>query len=195
MPSEPTHGQLRLGMLTSSKASVIMRASPAGLERYSRDLWNEDAEQFDAQAGTPSMRYGHAHEAEGAAKFWDAHPEVVEMRADQFFMLDSHGVPLGSSPDRVLLTTHGLEGLEVKSPTKPEDMARHTLKYHMDQCQHGMLVTGFKVWWLTVHYGTDVSITRIDADPEWQAEYLRRAAAFWKFHTTGEAPWKSTKPS
>lgn len=184
-----THGEQRLGILTSSQASVIMHGSLRAWESLSKRLWTEDAGQFDHSQGTPAMRYGHEHEAEGAAKFWERHPEVERMLSNQFYTRGLRGVPLGSSPDRVLVLRNlVVEGLEIKSPTRADMLDAHLLRHHRDQCQHGLLVTRFPVWHLYVFFGDEFRDTEVLPDKNWQRAYAKRAKAFWKFHTTGETP-------
>lgn len=184
------HGQSRLGLLTSSQAKTIMHGSLRAWKSLSDKLWNEQPEDFTRPL-TAATEYGHAHEAEGAAKFWEAHPWVTQMVEDQFFTLKLQSGPaLGSSPDRVLVGTGGLKhGLEIKSPTGEKNFDSHNLKAHWDQCQHGLLVTGFDSWFLYVHLGDRAAEwDSILPDSEWQRQYIKRAAAFWRFHNTGEHP-------
>lgn len=183
------HAQQRLGLLTSSQAKVIMHGSLRGWHSLSKKMWTETEEQFTRPL-TAATEYGHAHEAEGAAKFWERHPWVRDMTEHQFLMRSFGDVPMGSSPDRVLDGSDGFKyGLEIKSPTGENHFASHSLKAHWDQCQHGLLVTGFAAWFLLVHLGDrTASWDWIRPDQAWQAQYLKRAAAFWKFHNTGEQP-------
>lgn len=185
--SQREHAQQRLGLLTSSQAKVIMHGSLRAWKSLSAKMWTETAEQFSRPL-TAATEYGHAHEAEGAAKFWERHPWVREMVADQFFTFSAGGAPLGSSPDRVLKDGDKTYGLEIKSPTGEGYFDSHSLKAHWDQCQHGLLVTGFDAWFLFVHLRDQVREWNIESDPEWQETYLKRAAAFWKYHNTGEQP-------
>lgn len=185
------HAQQRLGLLTSSQAKVIMHGSLRGWHSLSKKMWTETEEQFTRPL-TAATEYGHAHEAEGAAKFWERNPWVHDMFGDTFYTRSVDGVPFGSSPDRVLYPRDpcaSMCGLEIKSPVGEKKFASHSLKAHWDQCQHGLLVTGFAAWFLLVHLGDrTASWDWIRPDPAWQAQYLKRAAAFWKFHNTGEQP-------
>lgn len=181
------HARQRLGLLTSSQAKTIMHGSIRAWKSLSDKMWNEQPEDFCRKL-SDATEYGHAHEAEGAAKFWMMHPGVLQMLEDQFFTRTlPSGAALGSSPDRVLVGL-GNSGLEIKSPTDDATFERHTLKAHWDQCQHGLLVTGFKSWFLFVHLGDRVAEWDIRPDSAWQAEYTKRAAAFWRFHYNGETP-------
>lgn len=183
-----THAQQRLGLLTSSQAKVIMHGSIKGWRSLSKKMWTETEEQFTRPL-TSATEYGHAHEAEGAAKFWESHPWVEDMAENQFFMCQAGKAPLGSSPDRVLTANGGKFGLEVKSPTGEKHFDSHNLRSHWDQCQHGLFVTGMEAWFLFVHLGDRVAQWDwIRPDRAWQTQYAKRAAAFWKFHTTGEQP-------
>lgn len=189
-PETATHAQQRLGLLTSSQAKVIMHGSIKGWRSLSKKMWTETEEQFTCPL-TSATEYGHTHEAEGAAKFWESHPWVTGMLEDQFFMRSTNdGTPLGSSPDRVIVpAASGRFGLEIKSPTEDETFASHTLRAHWDQCQHGLMVTGFDAWFLFVHLGERVAEWGfIKPDVEWFKQYTKRANAFWKFHNTGEEP-------
>lgn len=190
-PSETTveHAQRRLGLLTSSAAKIVMHGSERAWKSLSQKLWTERPEDFN-RALSMATEYGHAHEAEGAAKFWESHPWVESMREDTFFTLRAQNAPLGSSPDRVLLAGDSqMFGLEIKSPTSDANFDSHNLKAHFDQCQHGMLVTGFKAWYLFVHLHDRVAEWKLEPDARWQEQYLKRAEAFWKYHViTGKLP-------
>lgn len=190
---EPTHGERRLGLLTSSKASIIMRGSRKAWEALRVSLWSETAESFDQKVTTGARGWGHEHEPEGVAKFWERHPEY-EVEDGGFHPYDRPGHPLhgwlGSSPDRKLIPLERhkvkgrvalIHGLEVKSPTSPETYETHRVAFHNDQCQHGMLCTGWPGWWLVVHHGALYKEHFIEPDPVWQETYLRRATAFWNF--------------
>lgn len=183
------HGQSRLGLLTSSQAKTIMHGSLPAWKSLSVKLWNEQPEDFTRPL-TTATEYGHAHESEGAAKFWESHPWVGKMLENQFFTTKLPSGPvLGSSPDRVLVGHHsGYLGLEIKSPTGEKNFESHSLKAHWDQCQHGLLVTGFTAWFLYVHLGDRIAEWRVEPSNAWQLEYAKRATAFWKFHNTGERP-------
>lgn len=189
----PSHAGQRLGLLTSSQAKVIMHGSMKAWRSLSKKMWTETEADFSRKL-TAATEYGHQHEAEGAAKFWERHHWVRDMYENQFFMASMDGsTPFGSSPDRVLATVNGelpiKYGLEIKSPTSEDTFESHNLKAHWDQCQHGLLVTGFRAWFLFVHLGDKVAEWEwIEPDLGWQLEYLKRAAAFWRFHNSGERP-------
>lgn len=122
-PSETTveHAQRRLGLLTSSAAKIVMHGSERAWKSLSQKLWTERPEDFN-RALSVATEYGHAHEAEGAAKFWESHPWVESMREDTFFTLRAQNAPLGSSPDRVLVAGDSqMFGLEIKSPTSDDN--------------------------------------------------------------------------
>lgn len=183
-----THGEQRLGLLTSSRARVIMHGNQRAWETLRRELWAGTAEDFDNKTSTGARAYGHEHEAEGAAKFWERHPEY-ELREGGFHEYRIDGPLkgwLGSSPDRCLTPSCELaamqqdvrHGLEVKSPTSADRVQGHDLRKHYDQCQHGMLCTGWSKWWLVVHHGEIYHEWPIEPDLAWQAEYLRKAAIF-----------------
>lgn len=184
------HAQQRLGLLTSSQAKVIMHGSTRAWKSLSNKMWTETAEDFTRPL-TAATEYGHAHEAEGAAKFWETHKWVNAMLEDQFFTMAASPATLGSSPDRVL-TSHATDckyGLEIKSPTGEKSFDAHSLKAHWDQCQHGLLVTGFDAWFLFVHLGDRTQEWGfIKPDMAWAKEYTKRAAAFWRYHMTGNLP-------
>lgn len=194
------HAQMRLGLLTSSTAHVIMHSSVRGWKSLSKKLWTERAEDFTRKL-TAATEYGHAHEAEGAAKFWQSHPWVSGMLENQFFTSLLGGtVGAGSSPDRVLTSGDGMAhhqvgvwghkfGLEIKSPTGEKHFDSHNLKAHWDQVQHGLLVTGFDAWFLLVHLGDRTAAWDwIKPDLEWQRTYVKRARAFMNYHLTGKLP-------
>lgn len=185
MSDDMTHGERRLGLLTSSRAHVIMRGSRQAWEKLRAELWTQSAHDFDQQVKTGARGWGHEHEAEGAAKFWERHPEY-EVQPGDFHPYQQPGHPLhgwlGSSPDRKLLRV-GLaqpHGLEIKSPTSAENYDKHRVANHYDQCQHGMLCTRWPAWWLVVHYGELYKEECLLPDLKWQAEYLRKAALFWR---------------
>lgn len=180
-----THGEQRLGLLTSSKAKIIMHGSQRAWDSLRKELWAGEAADFDDKTTTGARAYGHEHEAEGAAKFWERHPEY-ELRKGGFHLWHQPGHPLhgwlGSSPDRLLLNAlMEPRGLEIKSPTTEHNLGHHLLDKHLDQCQHGLLVTGLPLWWLVVHHGDKYQEWRITPNPAWQAEYLKRALAFHRF--------------
>lgn len=186
-----THGEQRLGLLTSSKAKIIMHGSSRAWESLRRELWGSDANDFDAKPATGARAYGHEHEAEGAAKFWERHPEY-ELREGGFHTWHEPIHPLngwlGSSPDRLLWQAVDMpHGLEVKSPTSAERVSGHDLRKHYDQCQHGLLVTRWPMWWLAVHHGELYQEWPMTPDLEWQAEYLRKATIFHQFCYEGRA--------
>ena len=185
-----THGEKRLGLLTSSIAKTIMHGSIRGWESLSKRLWAESAEGYDHGYLTADTEYGKQHEAEGAAKFWERNAWVHVMREGTFFQCTLDGVPMGSSPDRILVLPSGaaVAGLEIKSPTKADTFDSHNLKSHWDQCQHGLLVSGLSNWYLFVHHGSRVNEWTIAPDADWQTEYLRRAKAFWNYHMRGIQP-------
>lgn len=193
LPIESTHGEKRLGLLTSSRAHVIMHGSRRAWQGLRDALWAETAQDFDQQVKTGARGWGHEHEAEGVAKFWERHPEY-EIEPGGFHTYDNPGHPLhgwlGSSPDRKLIPltrtrTRGRKppifGLEIKSPTSPENYETHRVAFHYDQCQHGILVTGWPGWWLAVHHDELYKEQWIEPDMAWQESYLRRAKAFWDF--------------
>jgi len=163
-----------------------MHGSQRAWESLRRQLWGEEANDFDSKPTTGARAYGHEHEAEGAAKFWDRHPEY-EMAEGGFYTYDNPGHPLhgwlGSSPDRKLTFMDAVHprGLEIKSPTAEHNLGHHLLDKHLDQCQHGMLVTGWPLWWLVVHHGDKYREWELKPNPAWQAEYLKRALAFHRF--------------
>lgn len=178
-----THGEQRLGMLTSSTAGIIMRGGDAAWESLRNHLWTDTAEQFDG-ASSGAREFGHEQEDKGVAKFWERHPEIEAIEHGQFHIYPGSGDlhnRIGSSPDRLYYNGRRWHGLEVKSPTIPGHMGRHTPATHNDQCQHGMLVTGLKQWTLVVHHGHLYEEYQIAPDKEWQARYLQRAGVFVKF--------------
>lgn len=190
MSDEVTHGTRRLGLLTSSRAHIIMHGNRGAWEELRKQLWSETADGFDKQVKSGPRAWGHEHEAEGVAKFWERHPEY-DIGPGGFHLYNNpvhrlHGW-LGSSPDRALWklptmgAAHPKHGLEVKSPTSADTFAKHQIASHYDQCQHGILVTGWPVWWLVVHHGDLYKETMIQHDPRWQSEYLRKAVAFWRY--------------
>jgi hypothetical protein len=179
-----THGERRIGLLTSSVAHVVMHGSTKAWEALRCQMWAEKPEDFDNKVTTGPRAYGHEHEAEGAAKFWERHPEY-ELEDGGFHTYKGDGPLkgwLGSSPDR-LVTELGVvrHGLEIKSPTSPESFANHGLVKHYDQCQHGMLVTGLPTWWLVVHHGEMYAECFVSANPAWQVDYLHKAQLFHRF--------------
>lgn len=182
-----THGEKRLGLLTSSTAGIIVHGSEKAWRTLSKKLWLETAADFDHGMRVASLDFGHAHEAQGAALFWELHPDVRRMTEDAFFSRTIDGVPLGSSPDRVLIGENEspFAGLEVKSAMTLDALDNHTLRQHYDQCQHGMLVSGLPRWYLGVHCQGQITIDEVGPDLKWQLDYLKRAAAFWRLHNTG----------
>lgn len=182
-----THGEKRLGMLTSSVASIIMRGGDAAWQSLRNQLWTATAEEFDSTT-TGAREYGHEHEAEGVGKFFMRHPEVSGIEPGGFHVYAGEG-PLagwvGSSPDRKVILPESITGLEIKSPLSPADMASHTVLAHRDQCQHGLLVTGWSWWWLVVHHGEHYVEHKLFPDPSWQARYLSRAEKFLAYAYKG----------
>lgn len=198
-----THGEQRLGLLTSSRARIIMHGSQRAWDSLRRELWSGEAADFDDKPAAGARAYGHEHEAEGAAKFWERHPEY-SIEEGGFHTYQGDGPLrgwLGSSPDRALVASGSvirtrsrvlagsrvLHGLEVKSPTCEKTLGHHALEKHIDQCQHGLLVTGWPVWWLVVHHGEKYAEWKLLPNPAWQAEYLRKAAIFHAFCYEGRA--------
>lgn len=178
-----THGEQRLGMLTSSTAGIIMRGGPAAWESLRNHLWTDTPEQFD-EASEGAREFGHEQEDKGVAKFWERHPEVEVIEPGGFHTYTASGVlhnRIGSSPDRLYYNGQVWRGLEIKSPTIPGHMGRHTPVTHNDQCQHGMLVTGLKQWKLVVHHAQLYQEYTITPDKDWRIRYLHRAEMFLKF--------------
>lgn len=193
MANSVDHGQLRAGLLTSSRAKVIMRGSPRSWDTLRDELWRDSGEEFAASTGG-AREYGHEHEAEGAAKFWERHPEFEILPAPFFTFTRLSNSPLngmlGSSPDRLLMRANerrAKRGLEVKSPTSEETFEKHNIDSHIDQCQHGMLVTGFSEWFLVVHHGELYKEFHLSADRDWQSRYLQRAEKFIEFCYQGKS--------
>lgn len=179
-----THGEQRLGMLTSSTAGIIMRGGPDAWDSLRNHLWTDTAEQFDGES-TGARAFGHEQEDKGVAKFWERHPEVSAIEPGGFHIYPGRGVlagHIGSSPDRLFRSEDGCwRGLEIKSPTFPSYMGRHTPAVHNDQCQHGMLVTGLPEWFLVVHHGDLYQEYLIKPDKAWRKRYLYRAEFFINF--------------
>lgn len=186
-----TAGEQRLGLLTSSKAHVIMRGSQAAWDTLRKDMWAYTPEEFDEKTKSGARAYGHEHEAEGAAKFWERHPELeIEIIKDPIPYLGAgelHGW-LASSPDRMAYDMMEADpsnaskiGVEIKSPTSDDTFNFHTDVTHRDQIQHGLLCTGWSKWFLVVHHGLMYREFEIVRDLQWQAEYLRRAQLFHAF--------------
>lgn len=182
-----THGEQRLGMLTSSTASVIMRGGPKAWESLRSHLWADRPEDFDDPVGG-SRGFGHENEDKGVAKFWERHPDIALIETGGFHIYKGAGCLknwVGSSPDRRFVFSFSESasyGLEIKSPTSPATVARHTPQAHYNQIQHGMLVTGWRRWYLVVHCGDDIyKEWPIDVDKDWQKRYLQRAEAFWHY--------------
>jgi hypothetical protein len=147
-------------------------------------LWTDTAEAFDGPS-EGARAFGHEQEDFGVAKFWERHPEVTVIEPGGFHIYSTLG-PLanriGSSPDRLFYSEDFMwRGLEIKSPTIPGHMGRHTRITHNDQCQHGMLVLGLREWVLVVHHEGLYEEYSIKADREWQARYLARAEVFIRF--------------
>jgi hypothetical protein len=178
-----THGEQRLGMLTSSTAGVIIRGGPSAWASLRSHLWTDTPEQFDEET-EGARAFGHEQEESGVAKFWERHPEVDLVEPGGFHIYRCEG-PLsgfvGSSPDRILRIGKKSQGLEIKSPTKAEYMGRHGPRAHYDQCQHGMLVTGLKDWWLIIHHEDLYNEFNIKLDKAWQKKYLQRAEIFLRY--------------
>lgn len=191
MSSEPTHGEQRLGLLTSSRASVIMHGSQAAWDTLRKDMWAYTPEEFDEKVKGGARAYGHEHEAEGAAKFWERHPELeIDLVKEPVVYRGAGELQgwLASSPDRMAYdmlevnpSSDKLIGVEVKSPSTPETFEHHGLRDHFDQCQHGLLCTGWSKWYLVIHHGELYREFEILRDMKWQAEYLRRAQLFHQF--------------
>jgi hypothetical protein len=170
-------------MLTSSTAGIIMRGGPAAWESLRNHLWTDTPEQFD-EASEGAREFGHEQEDKGVAKFWERHPEVEVIEPGGFHTYTASGVlhnRIGSSPDRLYYNGQVWRGLEIKSPTIPGHMGRHTPVTHNDQCQHGMLVTGLKQWKLVVHHAQLYQEYTITPDKDWRIRYLHRAEMFLKF--------------
>lgn len=180
-----THGEQRLGMLTSSTAGIIMRGGTNAWTSLRAHLWTDTAEEFDGDT-EGARAFGHEQEESGVAKFWERHPEVTVIEPGGFHIYPCEGSlkgRIGSSPDRLFYSDDGKwRGLEIKSPTIPGYMGRHTPVTHNDQCQHGMLVLGFKQWFLIAHHGDSLyEEYSILPDKDWQKRYLERAAHFVAF--------------
>lgn len=188
---DQTHGEARLGLLTSSKAHVITRGSQAAWDGLRKEMWAYTPESFDEKVTKGARAYGHEHEAEGAAKFWERHPDLeIELVTEPVLYTGAGDLKgwLASSPDRmaydmldVAPTNWQLIGVEVKSPTSAATFEYHGLREHMDQCQHGLLCTGWAKWFLVIHFEDLYREFEITRDLVWQAEYLRRAKLFHDF--------------
>ena len=178
-----SHGAQRLGLLTSSVAHIVYGGSARAWESLRAQLWAATAEDFDQQVGG-AREFGHDNEDKGASMFWERHPEVKSISAGGFFLMETDG-PLkgwvGSSPDRRIMVGRKMFGLEIKSPTREEMMSKHGLKKHRHQCQHGMLCTGWKKWYLVSHCGEQYHEDLLLPDKAWQSTYLQRALLFKEF--------------
>lgn len=192
--TDKTHGERRLGLLTGSRAKIIMNPSTRAWESLRDQMWKEGAEQFDKQIKTGPRAWGHEKEEPGADKFWLKHP-TYEMEPGGFYLYQSDDELsgwLGNSPDRQLINIVDgkILGLEVKSPTTAETFEKHTLAKHYDQMQHGALVTGWSAWWLAVHFSGDngrdlYKEFHILPDLDWQKRYRENAKKFLKFCYAG----------
>lgn len=174
-----THGEQRLGMLTSSTAHTIMHGGEKAWTSLRNTLWTAMAEQFDGQT-TGARAFGHEQEEAGVAKFWLRHPEVSMILPGGFHVYPGNQF-IGSSPDRLLLIGKETVGLEVKSPTALSHIENHDDIAHFDQCQHGLLVTGFPKWYLVDHFENEYREFELFPDALWQARYLARAKIFIDF--------------
>jgi hypothetical protein len=188
-----THGEQRLGKLTSSTAKVIMHGSQQAWESLRDKMWSATADDF-GRAISSACEFGHENEAAGAAKFFERHPEVLDVKPGGFHEWnrdDSLKGWMGSSPDNELLVKVGRYkktlGLEVKSPTREELLSKHSLKQHNDQCQHGLLVTGWFAWYLVAHYEDEYREFLVLPDAHWQKRYLQRAILFKQFCYDGKS--------
>lgn len=186
-----THGEARLGLLTSSRAYKIMHPTVKGWEGMRDAMWAEGAEMFDNPVKTGARAWGHQQEIPGAAKFWEAHPEILDMLPGGFHIRHSNDELDGwiaSSPDRQLMLANGeIHGLEVKSPENEETFLKHTLRKHMDQCQHGLFVTGWAAWRLYIHLGNKKPKEFIiPPSAEWQKKYIKNAKTFLQFCYAGK---------
>lgn len=183
------HGKARAGKITGTLAHTIMYGSADAWETAIKSLWADDGTQF-AEATGGARKYGIDHEAIGAAKFWEAHPEFDIQHEPwiEYSGRDRQLVGLvGVSPDRLLYVDgHRAAGLEIKSPTDAVNVAFHLPRNtldprsnpHFPQCQHGMLCTGLRRWYQVVHYKDQYFEIVVDFDDDWQARYYSRLREF-----------------
>ena len=189
------HGKLRAGCVTASVAHTISTGSLRAWNTLIKNLWADDGEAF-AEATGGARAFGHEHEDEGVAKFWERHPEYIIHKEPWFAyqgeMKDLVGY-VGASPDRILYDLSDevicvpRAGLEVKSPTSSYRMSAHTtpagkdsrFNPHYAQCQQGMLVTGLRAWWFVAHFGAhDYVEEKIAWDQEWMERYIPKLRHF-----------------
>lgn len=175
------HGRKRAGKIGASVARTIMHGGMKSWESLIQHLWTDEGEGF-LRPASRACAYGHEHEAEGAAKFWERHDEY-ELREVDWMPCKGRGMfdaYCGCSPDRLLVSASGAHeaGLEIKSPTTDELCAVHTPAYHEDQLQHSMWATGISKWWLVVHHGTIYREHLMLPDLRWQMDYEKRLRAF-----------------
>lgn len=187
------HGRARAGKIGASVADIIDSGGSRAWFTLAKNLWADETGEAFAAKVTGAREYGHEHEAEGAAKFWNRHPTIE--------LVDGVGwIPyagpdrllaqyIGCSPDRMLrykLDGQLRVGLEVKSPVTTEAMAHHSVRHHYAQCGHSMLCTDAPYWWLVVHHGAnDYEETRILRDAYWESKYIAKLHAFLKLLNQG----------
>jgi hypothetical protein len=177
------HGRERAGKIGASMAQIIDRGGRQAWETLAKNLWaDETGADFAADVGG-ARAYGHEHEAEGVAKFWERHPELEVIEDVGWLPYTGSDLRLrpwlGCSPDRRLRTAAGvIGGLEVKSPVLVTAMEHHLPKHHRPQCGHSMLVTGAPWWWLVVHHGEAYQEIRLPHDPQWERQYVAKLYAF-----------------
>jgi hypothetical protein len=189
------HGKLRAGKVTASVAHIIDTGGMKAWQTLAKKLWSDDGTDFAKNKGG-ARQYGHEHEAEGAAKFWEKHPEYEIIQQPWFDytgdITEFRGF-VGASPDRIiLLDGKPVGGLEIKSPTKLSNMAFHTPIQHYPQCAHGMLVTGLTEWVLFAHHGDTIREYKLRRDPSWEMIYVGKLRKFLQFLNEGRKTRRRT---
>lgn len=176
------HGIDRAGKVGASVAHIIDTGRTKGWMGLAKRLWADTGEEFAAETGG-ARQYGHEHEDEGAAKFWERHPELTLEKVG--WMPYDGLVPefigtVGCSPDRLIHDAAGklVGGLEIKSPTREDTVDAHSAAVHRAQCGHSMMVLNMDSWYLVVHHGDVYRETLIKRDYVWEARYIMRLRAF-----------------
>jgi hypothetical protein len=205
------HGKAREYMVTASMAKTIMHGGLRAWQTLITEIWKGDDGSFAASTGG-AREFGHEMEDDGAAKFWDRHPEY-EIRTELWFEYASVEYAdlighIGCSPDRTLWGVGPRPrrqlGLEIKSPTMPETFHKHVLPVnqpiakhpHFDQCQHSLLVTGLPGWWQVTHCGNDLyREVLITPSKKWRAKYIPKLRHFLAMMNEGQGTKRRMKLS
>lgn len=153
-----THGDMRRGKLSGSRAAALMSGSYRQWNSLLKEL-RKPPPFYGVSARTPApLAWGTNHEEQALAIWWDRHPRLdlvnpvcVAYHDPEDVLWSRHVVV---SPDRMIYDpkpARVIGGLELKCPFLEGKLAAWRAQgvcppEHFDQCAWGQLVTNIKQW-------------------------------------------------